>query len=793
MIKAADIINLHWVAQYQSPLTLRRLFSMNKPVVWTLHDQWAFTGGCHYSAGCERYRTDCMECPQLDDDFFNLPAAVLRDKEGVFEDADLTIITPSRWMAECAERSRLFSRLRIETIPNSLESDLFTPLPKTDAKTRMGIESDTVTLLFGGEDGNEKRKGFKELIAAIQYCMKDGEFQDLFKSGKIRLNCFGHPNDELESLGILVGPLGYLDSDEKIRDAYASADVFILPSLEDNLPNTILEAMSCGTPVVAFDTGGIPEMVTNGVTGKVVPLGEAEKMGEALLSLIFNADKREAMGQKCRDRIEEEYSLNVQALRYEALYEELLKDVKPSAQSKPSVTTTGEGEDGQGIGSEMASVPFDPRTGPHVSAIYDKILLKALKEFAPYAHERWQTSEADRLARLKVIQDQGEDVMKLESEVDHWLEESKRLQKVIQEQGERIQEQGERIQEQGERIQEQAAVIQEQGEKIVKLERENNELHDQIELIENSLVWRLRTFVFNNLIKEKRPRMQQASMGKARGELTGKSLVSFKKGIDSFNRSQLNMDLLNSIRAFNHNMIDQFNDICPLKGCLLLDIGASPHGYADERALEHGVSFYAGIGLDITGPEYVLGDKNNAGILLNMDAVSLKFPDAIFDAVFSVNAFEHISHVDSALAEINRVLKPGGRALISFEPVWSCSYGHHLHHFALDSDLIPPWSHLIWSPERMRESLSPKWPADAPLTLDQAIEWIYSGDSINRLNIRDFLNLFHNGPLKIDWKVYLREEKDALDLATIEQRSAVSGLNQDELTTKGLSLLLIKE
>ncbi len=275
--------------------------------------------------------------------------------------------------------------------------------------------------------------------------------------------------------------------------------------------------------------------------------------------------------------------------------------------------------------------------------------------------------------------------------------------------------------------------------------------------------------------------------------MTGRSLIYFNKKIASFNRYQLNKDLLNSIRAFNHKMIDQFNDVFPLKGSLLLDIGTSPHGYAVERALEHGVAFYVGIGLDIARHEYVLGNDSNAGMLLNMDAASLNFPDAIFDAVFSVNAFEHISDVSSALGAINRVLKPGGRALISFEPVWSCSYGHHLHHFDIGSDLIPPWSHLIWSPEQMREFLAPKWPADLPLTLDQAIEWIYSGDSINRLNIRDFLDLFHNGPLKIFWKVFLREEKEGFDLAIIEQRSADSGLNQDELTTKGLSLLLIKE
>jgi len=397
MIQNADIINLHWVARYQSLVTLNRLFSLGKPVIWTLHDQWAFTGGCHYSAGCRKYRTDCAECPQLDDDPFNLPAAILRDKVELFEGAELTIVTPSRWMAECARKSRLFRNLRIEAIPNSLETDLYKPSPKAEAKVRMGLGEDTVTLLFGGEDGNERRKGFKELMAAIQCCMKDKGFQGLSKSKKISLVCFGHPNDEIESLGIPVHRLGYLDSDEKIGHAYASADVFILPSLEDNLPNTVLEAMSCGTPVVAFDTGGIPEMVTNGVTGQIVPLGDSARMGEAVLSLIFDPEKREAMGKECRKKTEEEYVLNVQARAYLDLYEDLVKTNRMSGQVTPPVPkekvckTASEEER-----TEMSSVKLETGIGSHFSDIYEKVTFRALKDFASYVYEQWQASEADR-------------------------------------------------------------------------------------------------------------------------------------------------------------------------------------------------------------------------------------------------------------------------------------------------------------------------------------------------------------------------------------------------------------
>ena len=378
LVQSADIINLHWVAQYQSLETLHSLFSLGKPVVWTLHDQWAFTGGCHYSAGCEKYQSDCVECPQLSDDPFNLPAAILKDKLEIFKDADLTIVTPSRWMAECARRSRLFKGLKIEVIPNSLETNIYTPLPKTETKEEIGISPEAITMLFGAVDGSEKRKGFLELVNAIKFCLNEDVFQQLLNDDKISLICFGRPSDELESIGIPFVALGHLDSDEKIKAAYSAADIFLLPSLEDNLPNTILESMSCGTPVVAFDVGGLPDMVANGVTGQLVPLSDTRKMGEAIIDLIQKPDLRRSMGKEGRKRAEQEYSLNVQAGRYSDLYKELHLNNKSVFQtvSAASADDTAWGDVRK---KESLSVPVTTAIGPSFREIYDQVLMKALK------------------------------------------------------------------------------------------------------------------------------------------------------------------------------------------------------------------------------------------------------------------------------------------------------------------------------------------------------------------------------------------------------------------------------
>jgi glycosyltransferase involved in cell wall biosynthesis len=382
LVQQADIINLHWVAYNQSPITLHNLFALGKPVVWTLHDQWALTGGCHYSATCEKYRQDCSACPQLSDDPFNLVASLLKDKLELFRNANLTIVTPSKWLAKCAKVSTLFKDSRIEVIPNAIEIDIFEPINKPDAKKSLGLATDTITLLFGAEYSSEKRKGFRELVAAIQYCKADKEFQRLLNNDKFRIICLGHPNKELEAIDLPIAYMGYIDSDENLRVIYSASDIFVLPSLEDNLPNTMLESLSCGTPVVAFAVGGIPDVVVPGVTGQLAPVYDVHKLGEAILSLIFNPDQREEMGQKGRKEMLDNYSLDIQAGHYLSLYKGL-QTYRLSQVVSNNVESTIEPLENQALASTDIPVPIETGIGPHFENIYDLVLSKALKEFAP--------------------------------------------------------------------------------------------------------------------------------------------------------------------------------------------------------------------------------------------------------------------------------------------------------------------------------------------------------------------------------------------------------------------------
>ena len=284
---------------------------------------------------------------------------------------------------------------------------------------------------------------------------------------------------------------------------------------------------------------------------------------------------------------------------------------------------------------------------------------------------------------------------------------------------------------------------------------------------------------------------RSGSSVKGLGDVRIAPLADYLRSIDAFNASQRNKELLDGIRGHNHVTVDGLNTLVPLRGARVLDIGASPHGYALERALEHGASLYVGVGLDIPTPEIAMDADGRVGILVNENASALPFPGDTFDAVVSVSTLEHVDDVDAVLDEIARVLRSGGAALLTFEPIWSCSYGHHLHHLGDWARAIPPWSHLLHGPDRFRAAMRDRWPAQAAVTLDEAVEWIYRGAAINRLTIREYRERLERSALAIEWIVDLKEADP--DLSAAEGAAAATGLSVDELTTKGLSVLLRKK
>ncbi len=325
-VRAADILNFHWVDDFLSPWSLHKLFYGNKPTVWTLHDQKPFTGGCHYSSGCVQYQTGCIACPQLSDDPFGLPAAALADKRDLFKGANLTIVTPSKWLAKEARNSTLFRDCRIEAIPNSVETDVYCPIEKAAAKEALGIDPQTITLMFGTVDAKEARKGLLHAMNAINFCLQNPEFKKLLALKKINLICVGKIDPLIKTLSLPVRDFGFIASDSRMAAIYNAADIFILPSLEDNLPNTMLEAMACGTPVIAFDTGGISDVIADGLNGRLIEHKNDRQLGCAIIDMIRNPENRKSFGDQAAKLIRNNFKLSDQAKNYKNLYDELLKE-----------------------------------------------------------------------------------------------------------------------------------------------------------------------------------------------------------------------------------------------------------------------------------------------------------------------------------------------------------------------------------------------------------------------------------------------------------------------------------
>jgi 2-polyprenyl-3-methyl-5-hydroxy-6-metoxy-1,4-benzoquinol methylase len=258
--------------------------------------------------------------------------------------------------------------------------------------------------------------------------------------------------------------------------------------------------------------------------------------------------------------------------------------------------------------------------------------------------------------------------------------------------------------------------------------------------------------------------------------------------IENFNRSRPDMV---PVGEYNHQMIDILNQLRPLKDKHLLDIGASPHGYALEWALHRSVASYTGIGLGI-GETVEVNHKDSFGQLRYMNAEDLSFESETFDLIISLSTFEHFFNGSKVLQEMHRVLRRKGSVLINFQPVWTSSYGHHLHHVPSVAKIIPPWAHLLWNKETMRQVYNDKWPAEAQMSLEEAIEWIYQSDEINRIDVATIRNLFYASDFEIEWMTPLFDDESGDKRIIANYLAQALPYSAEDLMTLGYSVLLNK-
>lgn len=310
LIKETDIICLHWVNSFISNKEVARILALGKPVFWVMHDMWPFTGGCHYSHDCTKYETKCEECERMQKKNNKKTLYWQNRKEEYFNRQNLYPIGPSRWICNCAQKSIIFGKRKIVLIPNPIDTNLFYPKDGKEIgqiQVKYRLSKRKKTLLFAAmRVTNNPIKGFSHFVNAVKKLPKE-EYQVLLLGESV-----GEQSLK-EQLGMQIVSTGFIDNAEILCDIYNVADLLVAPSLQENYSNTVLESLACATPVVAFNVGGMSDLIESGYNGYLAHLRDAEDLYHGILQVEKN---RKEYGINARERVLRNNSFSVIANKY---------------------------------------------------------------------------------------------------------------------------------------------------------------------------------------------------------------------------------------------------------------------------------------------------------------------------------------------------------------------------------------------------------------------------------------------------------------------------------------------
>ncbi|TSD63931.1 glycosyltransferase [Inquilinus sp. KBS0705] len=322
VIKEADIIHLHWTnSAFLSISDLKKLVALNKPIVWTLHDMWVFTGGCHYSGACNHFINQCGNCYYLRDDGNDDISHMgwLRKNDMLAKARNISFVTCSNWLAGVALKSSLLDVERIQAIPNPIDTDIFSPQDKHTARSKWGISPAAKVILFGAANINDKRKGIVYLVKALAHLKEN------YPTEGVEIVLFGkNKHFDVSTLPFPVHQLNTISNTADLVTLYSLADVFVSPSIQDNLPNMIMEAMACGTPVAAFNTGGIPDLIDHQQNGYLAEFESFTDLAAGINQLLSAANPDE-WAAAARSKVLRDFNNQKVAGQYIRLYQSILK------------------------------------------------------------------------------------------------------------------------------------------------------------------------------------------------------------------------------------------------------------------------------------------------------------------------------------------------------------------------------------------------------------------------------------------------------------------------------------
>lgn len=311
-----DIVHLHWICG--GMMRVEDIAHIKAPIVWSLHDMWAFTGGCHYDEECEGYKESCGNCKVLASDKQNdLSTKVFQRKQKAFTSKkEMTIVGLSNWLNECSKSSALLKDKKHINLPNPIDINTFKPFDKENARELWSLPKDKKLVLFGAMGAtSDPRKGFTELSNAM----------DKLTSKDIEFVVFGSSQPQnAPDFGFKTHYLGHLHDDVSLVTLYSAVDVMVVPSLQENLSNAIMESMACATPVVAFAIGGNSDMIEHERTGYLAKPFESEDLAFGI-EWVLNAVEYDELCANAREKVVREFDSRVVAGKYVELYEDILK------------------------------------------------------------------------------------------------------------------------------------------------------------------------------------------------------------------------------------------------------------------------------------------------------------------------------------------------------------------------------------------------------------------------------------------------------------------------------------
>lgn len=312
-----DIIHLNWMAN--GFLRLENLKKFNRPLVWTLHDSWAFTGGCHTPFGCTKYCQCCGACPVLgSNNEYDLSRWVHFRKRRAWKDLNLTIVTPSNWLADCARSSSLFRNNYVQVIPNGLDTSVFMPYDKSLARQFLHLPINKKIILFGAKNATtDRNKGYHNVLESLEKLATKSSYEFVI---------FGSSHNIKTHIdGINIHHFGVIDDDTILSKLYSAADVMVVPSIQESFGQTASEAMSCGTPVVAFATTGLIDIIDHQQNGFLARPYDTGALADGIEWIFNEIGRSNSLSLLARKKAEAVFSIEHVASQYAELYDECMR------------------------------------------------------------------------------------------------------------------------------------------------------------------------------------------------------------------------------------------------------------------------------------------------------------------------------------------------------------------------------------------------------------------------------------------------------------------------------------